>query len=33
MVFSYTLDPTICTDFNASELMKRSGIKVLSTNE
>ena len=32
MVFSYTLDPTICTDFNASELMKRSGIKVLSNN-
>ena len=30
MVFSYTLDPTICTDFNASELMRRSGIKVLS---
>ena len=30
MVFSYTLDPFICTDFNASELMKRSGITILS---
>ncbi|MDW5290352.1 MutS-related protein [Formosa sp. PL04] len=30
MVFSYKLDPFICTDFNASELMKRSGINILS---
>ncbi len=30
MVFSYELDPGICTDFNASELMKKSGIKILS---
>ncbi|CDF79091.1 DNA mismatch repair protein MutS [Formosa agariphila KMM 3901] len=30
MVFSYKLDPFICTDFNASELMKKSGIKILS---
>ena len=31
MIFSYGLDPGICTDFNASELMKRSGIEILST--
>ena len=31
MVFSYQLDPYICTDFNASELMKNSGINILST--
>jgi len=30
MIFSYELDPGICTDFNASELMKRSGIEILS---
>ena len=30
MIFSYELDPGICNDFNASELMKNSGIKVLS---
>lgn len=30
MVFSYELDPGICTDFNASELMKNSGIEILS---
>lgn len=30
MIFSYNLDPDICTDFNASELMKRSGIEILS---
>ena len=30
MVFSYKLDPEICHDFNASELMKMSGIKILS---
>jgi DNA mismatch repair ATPase MutS len=30
MIFSYELHPGICNDFNASELMKKSGIKVLS---
>ncbi len=30
MHFSYKLHPGICTDFNASELMKKSGIKILS---
>ncbi len=30
MIFSYKLHHGICNDFNASELMKRSGIKVLS---
>ncbi len=30
MHFSYKLQPGICTDFNASELMKKSGIKILS---
>ncbi|MFT4760601.1 MAG: hypothetical protein ACI9XO_004819 [Paraglaciecola sp.] len=30
MIFSYKLDAGICTDFNASELMKRSGIEILS---
>jgi len=30
MIFSYGLDQGICTDFNASELMKRSGIEILS---
>ena len=30
MTFNYTLTPGICNDFNASELMKRSGIKILS---
>jgi DNA mismatch repair ATPase MutS len=30
MIFSYELDPGICTDFNASELMKKSGIEILS---
>jgi len=30
MHFSYKLQPGICNDFNASELMKRSGIKILS---
>ncbi|SRX56155.1 MutS-related protein [Aequorivita sp. CIP111184] len=29
MIFSYKLDQGICTDFNASELMKRSGIEIL----
>lgn len=28
--FNYRLTPGICTDFNASELMKRSGIRILS---
>jgi len=28
--FDYRLTPGICTDFNASELMKRSGIRILS---
>ncbi len=28
--FDYHLTPGICTDFNASELMKRSGIRILS---
>ncbi|HEA19837.1 MAG TPA: DNA mismatch repair protein MutS [Pricia antarctica] len=30
MTFSYRLNPGICKDFNASELMKLSGIKILS---
>ena len=30
MVFSYKLHPEICYDFNASELMKQSGIHILS---
>jgi DNA mismatch repair ATPase MutS len=30
MIFSYELHPGICDDFNASELMKKSGIKILS---
>lgn len=30
MHFSYELHPGICNDFNASELMKKSGIKILS---
>lgn len=30
MIFSYELHSGICTDFNASELMKKSGIKILS---
>ncbi|MGQ1786836.1 MutS-related protein [Saccharicrinis sp. GN24d3] len=29
MNFSYELHPGICNDFNASELMKRSGIKII----
>jgi DNA mismatch repair ATPase MutS len=33
MLFNYTLTPKLCTDFNASELMKRSGIKILSDIE
>lgn len=33
MTFNYTLTPGICNDFNASELMKRSGIKILSDIE
>jgi len=30
MHFSYRLQPGICNDFNASELMKKSGINILS---
>jgi len=30
MIFSYELHPGLCNDFNASELMKKSGIKILS---
>ncbi|NOQ28139.1 MAG: DNA mismatch repair protein MutS [Bacteroidales bacterium] len=30
MIFSYELHPGICNDFNASELMEKSGIKILS---
>ena len=30
MTFDYLLTPGLCKDFNASELMKRSGIKVLT---
>jgi ABC-type multidrug transport system fused ATPase/permease subunit len=33
MSFNYTLTPGLCVDFNASELMKRSGIKILSDVE
>lgn len=33
MLFNYTLTPKICTDFNASELMRRSGIEVLEDIE
>jgi DNA mismatch repair ATPase MutS len=33
MIFDYALTKGICQDFNASELMKRSGIKILSINE
>ena len=29
MIFSYELEPKICHDFNASELMKRSGIEII----
>jgi hypothetical protein len=32
MIFNYELHPGICNDFNASELMERSGIKILSIN-
>jgi len=30
MIFDYALADGLCSDFNASELMKRSGIKVLT---
>ncbi len=30
MVFSYKLHPGICNDFNASELMEKSGIKIIA---
>ena len=32
MIFSYEIEPGICYDFNASELMKRSGINIISDN-
>ena len=32
MTFNYELTPGICRDFNASELMKKSGIKILSND-
>ncbi len=30
MIFSYELNPGICNDFNASELMEKSGIRIIS---
>lgn len=33
MTFNYELSHGICRDFNASELMKKSGIKILSDIE
>lgn len=30
MTFNYELTHGLCKDFNASELMKKSGIKILS---
>jgi len=30
MIFSYKLHSGICNNFNANELMKKSGIKILS---
>ncbi len=33
MIFSYQLEPKICNDFNASELMKQSGIEVIDKIE
>ena len=30
MIFSYELQPGICSDFNASKLMEKSGIKIIS---
>jgi DNA mismatch repair ATPase MutS len=33
MTFNYKLTDGICTDFNASELMKKSGIRILSNIE
>ena len=33
MTFNYKLAPGLCRDFNASELMRRSGINVLPTIE
>jgi DNA mismatch repair ATPase MutS len=30
MIFNYELTDGLCTDFNASELMRKSGIKILS---
>ncbi|WP_159517564.1 MutS-related protein [Sunxiuqinia indica] len=31
MIFSYEIRPGICNDFNASELMKKSGIRIMET--
>ena len=33
MTFDYHLTPGLCRDFNASELMRRSGIKILAETE
>jgi hypothetical protein len=33
LIFNYILTPGLCTDFNASELMKKSGIKILPNVE
>jgi DNA mismatch repair ATPase MutS len=33
IIFNYALTKGICTDFNASALMKKSGIKILSNIE
>lgn len=33
LIFNYVLTPGLCTDFNASELMKKSGIKILPDME
>jgi hypothetical protein len=33
LIFNYVLTPGLCTDFNASELMKKSGIKILPNIE
>ncbi len=33
LLFTYNLDEGICTDFNASELMRKSGIKLLNNIE
>jgi DNA mismatch repair ATPase MutS len=33
MIFNYELSKGICKDFNASELMKKSGIIILTNTE